>query len=213
MTDQSSILLCDDDRLVLATNTMLLESSGYTVFPVETGDEAIRIARENKPTLAILDVRMQAMDGLEVARYLRDYVGTPFLFLSAFNDHQTLAAVRALGAQDYLVKPIDEAVFLGSIQHTLQRLTNLRYQKPEDWVDFASQPLTAHCAQSQPAAKEALQLDPLALAVGVLMARFDTNQAEALQQLHDMARIQNISVQQVVNRLIVPSALSLHSTP
>ena len=103
----ATILVCDDDRLVLVTLSAALRSAGYSVIEAENGDEAILLARQYRPDLAVLDIRMDGKSGLDVAAYLRDYVGTPFMFLSAFSDEAFIRQAREFGAIEYLVKPID----------------------------------------------------------------------------------------------------------
>ena len=101
------ILVVDDDRLVLATLTHGLMQAGYDVIDADNGDDAILLAREHRPDLALLDIRMEGMSGFDVAAYLREYCKMPFMFLSAFTDDDTVRQVHELGAVDYLVKPLD----------------------------------------------------------------------------------------------------------
>src|SRR5512147_496691 len=92
------ILVVDDDRLVLATVSHGLSQAGYEVIDADNGDDAILLARQHRPGLALLDIRMEGKSGFDVAAYLREHLHTPFMFLSAFSDEGTLAQVRALGA-------------------------------------------------------------------------------------------------------------------
>src|SRR6195952_5855531 len=92
------ILVVDDDRLVLATVVHGLSEAGYTVIDADNGDDAILLAREHRPDLALLDIRMEGKSGFDVAAYLREYLQTPFMFLSAFADEETVSQVKALGA-------------------------------------------------------------------------------------------------------------------
>jgi response regulator NasT len=101
------LLVVDDDRLVLATLVQGLEDAGYEVIDADNGDDAILLARQHRPELALLDIRMDGMSGFDVAAYLRDHLHIPFIFLSAFSDAATLAKIHALGALASLVKPLD----------------------------------------------------------------------------------------------------------
>ena len=105
MAEKGKILVVDDDRLVLATVTHGLSQAGYEVIDADNGDDAILLAREHKPDLALLDIRMEGMSGFDVAAYLREHLHVPFMFLSAFADDDTVQQVKALGAVAYLVKP------------------------------------------------------------------------------------------------------------
>ena len=107
MTHKGKILVVDDDRLVLATLTHGLAAAGYEIVDADNGDDAILLAREHRPDLALLDIRMEGKSGFDVAEYLRDYCQMPFMFLSAFSDDETVKQVKELGAVAYLVKPLD----------------------------------------------------------------------------------------------------------
>src|ERR1700712_4293472 len=93
-----TILVVDDDRLVLATLAHGLSQAGFDVIDADNGDDAILLARERRPDLALLDIRMQGKSGFDVAEYLREYSDIPFMFLSAFADEETVSQVKALGA-------------------------------------------------------------------------------------------------------------------
>src|ERR1700756_3489231 len=83
---KGKILVVDDDRLVLATVTHGLTKAGYEIIDADNGDDAILLARQHRPDLALLDIRMEGMSGFDVAAYLREYCQMPFMFLSAFSD-------------------------------------------------------------------------------------------------------------------------------
>ncbi|HET8695585.1 MAG TPA: response regulator [Aquabacterium sp.] len=107
MESKGKILVVDDDRLVLATLTHGLSQAGYEVIDADNGDDAILLARQHRPDLALLDIRMEGKSGFDVAAYLREYCQIPFMFLSAFTDEATVNQVKKLGALTYLVKPLD----------------------------------------------------------------------------------------------------------
>src|SRR5205809_5534154 len=107
MSRKGTVRVVDDNRLVLATLADGLTRAGYDVIDADNGDDAILLAREHKPDLALLDIRMEGKSGFDVAAYLREYCQMPFMFLSAFSDDETLRQVKELGAVAYLVKPLD----------------------------------------------------------------------------------------------------------
>ena len=96
MASKGKILVVDDDRLVLAMVTHGLAQAGYEVIDDDNGDDAILLARQERPDLALLDIRMYGKSGFDVAQYLREVGHTPFVFLSAFSDPQTVAKVKEL---------------------------------------------------------------------------------------------------------------------
>ena len=123
------ILVLDDDRLVLATVVHGLTQAGYEVIDADNGDDAILLAREHRPELALLDIRMEGKTGFDVAEYLRDVCRIPFMFLSAFSDEATTAKVEALGAVAYLVKPLDVGKIVPTVDAVLARLFGLSRTK------------------------------------------------------------------------------------
>lgn len=170
------ILVVDDDRLVLATVTQGLLDAGYEVFDADNGDEAILLAHQHRPALALLDIRMEGLSGFDVAETLRDQYAIPFMFLSAFADDETLATVKRLGALAYLVKPLHVSQIVPAVEAAFARL---RSDGPVSAPAPASAPSEAPGAGSGPSALA----DPVPLAVGVLMHRFSLSRRQALERL------------------------------
>lgn len=119
VTCKGKILVVDDDRLVLATVTHGLAQAGYDVIDADNGDDAILLANEHRPGLALLDIRMEGMSGFDVATTLRDAYQIPFLFLSAFADEATAAEVKRLGALAHLIKPLDVGQIVAAVATAL----------------------------------------------------------------------------------------------
>ena len=206
MTPKARILVVDDDRLVLATVTHGLAQAGYEVIGADNGDEAILLARQHRPDLALLDIRMEGKSGLDVAATLREAYRIPFLFLSAFSDPATLAQVQALGALDYLVKPLDVAQIVPRVEAAL---VQVRQQAPAVAVTAAvvTEPAAA-LAQAPEARVSATPLpasplaDPVALAVGVLMHRHSLTRDQAWDRLQRLATAQAQSPALQAERLL-----------
>ncbi len=185
------ILVVDDDRLVLATVTHGLAQAGYEVIDADNGDDAILLAREHRPALALLDIRMEGKSGFDVAETLRDAYGIPFMFLSAFADEATLAKVQELGALAYLIKPLDVGQIVPSVEAAFARLRS-------------SAPARAAAAAPEvpPAAPGEVLADPVPLAVGVLMHRHSLPRAEAWRRLARLAEEHRISAAAQAERLL-----------
>jgi two-component system, response regulator PdtaR len=196
-TGKGRILVVDDDRLVLATVTHGLAQAGYEVIDADNGDEAILLAREHRPQLALLDIRMEGKSGFDVAQTLRDAYRIPFMFLSAFSDEATLAQVRELGALAYLVKPLDVGQIVPSVEAVFARLG----AAPNDAAGAPAVAIVAPAASTQPPATSP-DLNPQALAVGVLMHRHSLSRADALQRLERMARDQGVATAAQAERLL-----------
>lgn len=176
MAEQGKILVVDDDRLVLATVAHGLAQAGYEVIDADNGDEAILLAREHRPQLALLDIRMEGKSGFDVAETLRDAYRIPFMFLSAFSDEATIAKVRELGALAYLVKPLDVAQIVPAVEAAFAQ----------------ARERAGHASASPPAAPApAAAPNPLEqhvpMAVGILMHRYSLGAEAALQRLRKLA--------------------------
>ena len=185
MTDKGKILMVDDDRLVLATLTHGLLQAGYEVIDTDNGDDAILLAREHRPELALLDIRMEGKSGFDVALVLRDSLQIPFMFLSAFADDATVAKVKALGAVDYLVKPLEVRQILPAVEAALARLRRLPVAAAPD-------------AEASPEAMSPV----VAMAVGVLMHRHSLPRGVALERLLRLARQDSQSVEHTAQRVL-----------
>jgi response regulator NasT len=197
------ILVVDDDRLVLATLSHGLSQAGYDVIDADNGDDAILLAREHRPDLALLDIRMEGMSGFDVAAYLREYCRMPFMFLSAFTDEDTVRQVRELGAVDYLVKPLDIGQIVPAVQAVLARLRQASAASTE--APVASPPPSATATDRLAAGT--------AMAVGLLMHRFSLTRGAALERLQRMAAGNHRAVAdeaelllEAIERLAAPSA-------
>jgi two-component system, response regulator PdtaR len=194
VTTKGKILVVDDDRLVLATLTHGLADAGYDIIDADNGDDAILLAREHKPDLALLDIRMEGKSGFDVAAYLREYCQVPFMFLSAFSDDQTVKQVKDLGAVAYLVKPLDIHQIVPAVE-----------------AAFAQR---AKHAGDVPAAKpqpEDALAQPVAMAVGVLMHRYSLPRAAALERLRKLADSESRPLHVQAERLL--DAVELLSKP
>lgn len=184
---KGKILVVDDDRLVLATVSHGLAQAGYEVIDADNGDDAILLAREHRPALALLDIRMEGKSGFDVAETLRDAYRIPFMFLSAFADEATLAQVRALGAVAYMTKPLDVGQIVPTVESAFRRLRE---------TGSAAAPTVSAPVPADPLA------DPLPLALGVLMHRHSLPRAAARQRLQRMAAEQGLSESAQAEKLL-----------
>jgi two-component system, response regulator PdtaR len=227
---KGKILVVDDDRLVLATVTHGLAQAGYEIIDADNGDDAILLARAHRPDLALLDIRMEGMSGFDVAAYLRESLQTPFMFLSAFADDETVAQVKALGAVAYLVKPLDIAQIVPTVEAALAGVRARRerdaavlapapssvpasshHHDPVRPDPFAPAPppsgyATPHEPSASPVTAANATPDPLAdtlaIAVGVLMHRYSLSRHEALARLQRMAAADGLLLKAEAERLL-----------
>jgi len=105
LSQNKTLLVCYDDRLVLLSITTALRQAGYQVIETDNGDDAILLARQNRPDLAILDIAMDGKTGLDVAAYSREHGQTPFLFLSAYRGVQAVEPRPSFGCASSMGHP------------------------------------------------------------------------------------------------------------
>jgi two-component system, response regulator PdtaR len=200
----SRILVVDDDRLVLATITHGLSQAGFEVIDADNGDDAILLARQYRPALALLDIRMEGMSGFDVAEYLRQQLGTPFMFLSAFADDETRARVQALGAVAYLTKPLDVRQIVPAVQEALAR------------VQASAVGAVAPADGAAPSSRLTHGLDAadavIAMAIGILMHRHQLTRESAIERLRRAAASTRHSLEDQA-RLVVTAIETLATTP
>jgi two-component system, response regulator PdtaR len=206
VSDKGKILVVDDDRLVLATLSYGLSQAGYTVITADNGDDAILLAREHRPELALLDIRMEGKSGFDVAAYLREYLQTPFMFLSAFSDDETVAQVRALGAVDYLIKPLDIGQIVPAVDSAMANRDSVRSA-----LQAAQRVPEAPPAPARTPGGDVVTDQPEAVAVGILMHRYSLNRQQARDRLERMAQLQGQSPRDEAQRLI--SAVEVLALP
>jgi len=193
MSEQSPlVMVVDDDRLVLATLCAGLRQAGIEVIEADNGDEAILLARRHKPQLAILDMRMQGKSGMDVARYLAANTRTGFLFLSAFNDTETIEEANRLGALGYLVKPLDVKQIVPAVHAALAQTAS-----------FQPAPVAGGVNRGQRDEQ---------VAVGILMERLRLDYDRALDALRNQARLEGATVE-ALSTSMVEAANRLNSIP
>ena len=118
----ANIALVDDDKNILASVNMLLEQEGYHVRTFSDGASALTALTANPPDLAILDIKMPRMDGLELLRRLRQNADLPVIFLTSKDEEiDELMGLNA-GADDYIKKPFSQRLLLERVKAVLRRV-------------------------------------------------------------------------------------------
>src|SRR6267154_4044975 len=117
----ATIALVDDDKNILASVTMLLEQEGYHVRSYTDGASALTALAANPPDMAILDIKMPRMDGMELLRRLRQATEIPVIFLTSKDEEiDELMGLNA-GADDYIRKPFSQRLLLERVRAVLRR--------------------------------------------------------------------------------------------
>jgi two-component system response regulator ChvI len=119
----ASIALVDDDRNILTSVSIALQAEGFVVRIYTDGEVALKAMTENRPDLAVLDIKMPRMDGMELLRRLREKEPLlPAIFLTSKDDELDEALGLALGADDYITKPFSQRLLIARIRAILRRL-------------------------------------------------------------------------------------------
>ena len=130
MTVPQTIALVDDDRNILTSVSMTLEAEGFAVRTYTDGAEALRALTQAPVDLAILDIKMPRMDGLELLERLRRSSDLPVIFLTSKDDEVDELMGLRMGADDYIKKPFSQRLLLERIRAVLRR-TDVGGAKPE----------------------------------------------------------------------------------
>jgi len=119
-------LLVDDDRPILMALADSMRRAGYVVGEAQSGQAALDLAKTSAFDIALLDVRMPGMSGLELAQALNQQTDLPFLFMSAHSEADVVKDAAEYGALGYLLKPVTIAQVAPAIEAALARGQELR---------------------------------------------------------------------------------------
>ena len=117
----ATIALVDDDRNILTSVSIALQTEGFLTRVYSDGESALKALIENPPELAVLDIKMPKMDGLELLRRLREKSQIPVIFLTSKDDELDEALGLAMGADDYIAKPFSLRLLIARIRAILRR--------------------------------------------------------------------------------------------
>jgi response regulator NasT len=204
-TSRRLILLVDDDTLLLDYLATVLQQAGYDTVGAASAAEALqRIAerdaayQEHGFALALLDITMPGMSGLDLARRLKDHTEVPFMFLSSVDDAETARQAASHGALGFVVKPVEAVRLLPAFEAALARADEIRQLRRTE----------ANLNAALAAGRET------SLAVGLLMARYQTDRNTAFEVLRDHARAGRRKVNEVAEQIVAAEELlnSLHGS-
>lgn len=166
------IVIADDESIIRMDLKEMLTSLGYLVVgEASNGRVAVQLARELRPDLVIMDIKMPDMDGIEAARILTEERIAPVLFLTAFGQRDLIEQAKEAGVVGYLVKPFRESDLTPAIEVAIERFKEFR-ELEEQVKDL----------------KEALETRKLVdRAKGILMDRDGLTEAEAFRKIQKMS--------------------------
>ncbi len=117
----ANLLLAEDEEILAQAIIYALKQAGMSLTHAKDGEEALRLLRTNVYDMAILDISMPKIDGLAVARLVRQQQDIPILFLTALSGEENILSGFEVGADDYLTKPFSYKELLARIKAILYR--------------------------------------------------------------------------------------------
>ncbi len=117
----ATILVVDDEPQIRRVMRATLTSVGYTILDVKSGEEALEVARQERPDLVLLDVNMPGLDGVETCREIRTFSDVPIITITVRNAERDKVRALDAGADDYVVKPFGIEELLARIRAALRR--------------------------------------------------------------------------------------------
>ena len=131
MDYKKTILIVDDEKMILNLLSCNLIKEGYNVIEAKDGLEAITIAQEEKPDLILLDVMLPKLDGLTVCKRVKNIMNVPILMVTAKDDELDKILGLELGADDYITKPFSIRELLARVKANLRKADVIANVKKE----------------------------------------------------------------------------------
>lgn len=134
----TTITLVDDDQNILTSVSMALEAEGYEVRTYTDGASALEGLNSNPSDLAVLDIKMPRMDGMELLRRLREKQNLPVIFLTSKDDEIDEMLGLKMGADDYIKKPFSQRLLIERIKTILRRMEAVKKQQSGQYDEEGS---------------------------------------------------------------------------
>ncbi len=182
------VLLADDESLHVMRLQAWLEEMGHRVVAeAGTGDEAVKLARQTRPDLAILDIKMPGLDGIESAQAIVAENPLPVILITAHKDQELVERAAAAGIFAYLVKPVAAKELWPAIRMALSRFEELMLLRKE--VDDLRQALETRKLVER--------------AKGILMKRLSLTEEEAFHRLRRRSQNESRKIGEVAQAVIL----------
>jgi len=193
--ERTRIIIADDESLIRMDLREMLTNLGYLVVgDVGDGRSAVNLAKELRPDIVIMDIKMPDMDGIEAARILTEERIAPVLLLSAYSQQELVAQAREAGVAGYLVKPFRENDLTPAIEVALSRFTEFRTLERE--VGDLRETLETRKIVER--------------AKGILMDSQSLNEAEAFRRIQKMSMNNRKSMRTVAEAIILAHQVGEH---
>ena len=183
------ILVAEDEALIRMDLIEMLREAGYDVVAEATnGEEAIALAKEHKPDLCILDVKMPVLDGISAAEKIISIA--PVLMLTAFSQRELVERARDAGVMAYVVKPFSIGDLIPAIEIAISRHTQMK-SLAEEVADLHERLETRKVIDR---------------AKGILMKALNLSEPEAFSWIQRAAMDRRLTMKEVAQAVISPEA-------
>ena len=186
--ERTRIIIADDEAIIRMDLREMLSNLGYLVIgEVGDGRSAVNLARELRPDLIIMDIKMPDMDGIDAAKILTEEKIAPVLLLTAYSQRELVSRAKEAGVAGYLVKPFRESDLSPAIEVTLARFAELGALEKE-------------VGDLQTALETRKFVDR---AKGILMDTQDLTEAEAFRKIQKMSMNTRKPMKEVAEAIIL----------
>ncbi|HLW16935.1 MAG TPA: response regulator [Actinomycetota bacterium] len=190
MTDphqgKTRVLIAEDDAIIRMDLKEMLEEEDFEVLEAADGAAAVQLARDEQPSLVILDIKMPVMDGLVAAQKISEERLAPVLILTAYSQRELVERAAQIGAMAYLVKPFQKQDLLPAIE-----IAKGRYQQLASLADEVGN-LTERLESRKQVER----------AKGVLIDRYGMNEGDAFRFLQQTAMDRRLSMREVADAIL-----------
>jgi response regulator NasT len=181
------ILVAEDETIIRLDLRGLLERAGYDVVAAaRDGEEAVELARVHQPDLALMDVKMPRLDGIEAARRMLEERPIPIVMLTAFDQRELVERAAEAGVYGYLVKPFREQDVVPAIE-----LAKARYEE-----------LVAVRADADSLSQALADRKVIERAKGLLMEREKLSEADAFARLRKASQVSGRPLRVIADAVI-----------
>jgi len=186
------VLLAEDESIIRLGLRRILEEAGHQVVAAPDGRTAVKLARQTRPDVALLDIKMPGLDGLEAAREIYLQRPLPIVLLTAYGDQELVERAAGLPILAYLIKPVNEQELLATLE-----VVTARFEEQQWLVQQATE------LEEQLEARKVVER-----AKGVLMERESLGEKEAYLRIQRQARQERRTMRQVAEAILGEAEMS-----
>ena len=187
MSEKYRIVIADDEALICMDLREMLEEAGHEVVGIGSdGVEALNLVKEKKPDLAILDVKMPRLDGIQAARMIAHDNLAPVVLLTAFGDEDMIEKAKKSMVFGYVMKPVEEKTLFPAIQIAVSQ-----YRQKKDMVDQVKN------MERELAARKIVDR-----AKGLLMDYYHITEEDAYRRMQQTSMKRGITIADVAQKVV-----------